>query len=74
MIAYLMMKLMGRLRFQLVVNLSFMELRVLDTIPSSLLNSYFCVQIDGKTKYIHKQTACWILTDSNSHLSADRLR
>ena len=52
----------------------FHGMRVFDTIPSPLLNSYFSVQIDGKKKYIHKQTACWLLTDSNNRLSADRLR
>ena len=52
----------------------FHGMRVYDTIPSSLAKSYFHVEIDGKRKYIHKQTACWLLTDTDSRLSADRLR
>ena len=36
----------------------FNGMRVFDTISPSLSNSYFRVKIDGKDKYIHKQTAC----------------
>ncbi|CAF2257375.1 unnamed protein product [Rotaria magnacalcarata] len=52
----------------------FNGMRVTDTISSSLTNSYFCVEIDNKKKYIHKQTACWLLTDNKANLSADRLK
>jgi len=52
----------------------FHGMRVCDTIPSSLAKSYFRVELDGKKKYIHKRTACWLLTDINNRLSADRLR
>ena len=48
--------------------------RVVDTIPSSLSNSYFCVEIDGKKKFMHKQTACWLLTDQHVMQSSDRLK
>jgi hypothetical protein len=47
---------------------------IFDTISPSLSNSYFRVEIDGNQKYIHKQTACWLLTDEKASLSADRLK
>ncbi|CAF3406395.1 unnamed protein product, partial [Rotaria socialis] len=34
---------------------------------------YFRIYIGSSLKYIHKQTACWMLTDNRSHLSSDRL-
>ncbi|CAF4106901.1 unnamed protein product [Rotaria sp. Silwood2] len=52
----------------------FRGMRVFDTISPSLTNSFFCVEIDGKKKYVHKQTACWLLTDKKPILSADRLK
>ncbi len=52
----------------------FHGMRVYDNIPSSQSNSYFCVEIDGKKKFIHKQTACWLLTDEKASLSADRVK
>ncbi|CAF3347446.1 unnamed protein product [Rotaria sp. Silwood2] len=36
---------------------------VRDTINPDLKNSYFLVNIDGKRKYLHKNTAIWYLTD-----------
>jgi hypothetical protein len=51
----------------------FHGMRVYDNIPSQS-NSYFCVEIDGKIKFIHKQTACWLLTDEKASLSADRVK
>ncbi|CAF1483731.1 unnamed protein product [Adineta steineri] len=53
--------------------LTFEGLRIFDKINPILKNSYFRVQINGKVKYIHKQTCCWMLTDKTSRLSADRL-
>ena len=52
----------------------FHGIRVYDYIPSSLAKSYFCVEIDGKKKHIHKQAACWVLTDEKACLSTDRIR
>lgn len=52
----------------------FHGMRVFDTVCPSLRNSYFHVKIDGNKKYIHKQTACWLLTDDKASLSADRLK
>ncbi|CAF3897594.1 unnamed protein product [Rotaria sp. Silwood1] len=52
----------------------FHGMRVTDTVSPSLSSSYFCVEIDGKKKYMHKQTACWLLTDDKAVLSSDRLK
>lgn len=53
---------------------NFHGMRVYDSIPASQSNSYFRVEIDGKNKFIHKQTACWLLTDEKASLSADRVK
>jgi len=55
------------------VKFQFHGMRVFDSIPDSLSNSYFHIEIDNKKKFLYKQTACWLLTDSNINLSADRL-
>ncbi len=34
---------------------------------------YFKVTINHDTKYLHKQTACWLLIGDKSELSNDRL-
>ena len=52
---------------------NFHGMRVFDNIPTALSNSYFTIAIDGRRKYVHKQTACWLLTDTKAHLSSDRL-
>lgn len=52
----------------------FHGLRVFDTISPASADSYFRIEIDGKRKYMHKQTACWLLTDGKAELSADRLK
>ncbi|CAF1568961.1 unnamed protein product [Rotaria magnacalcarata] len=49
-------------------------MRVINSVYPALSDSYFSVDIDGEKKYIHKQTACWLLTDSKDNLSADRLK
>ncbi|CAF2039070.1 unnamed protein product [Rotaria magnacalcarata] len=45
-----------------------------DIINSELKDSYFLVNIDGKRKYLHKNTALWYLTDEKQKLSSDRLK
>ena len=52
--------------------INFTGMRIFDSINPTLKNSYFQVQINNKTKFIRKQTACWLLTDKASRLSADR--
>jgi hypothetical protein len=53
--------------------MTFNGIRIFDNINPMLKNSYFRIQINGKNKYIHKQTCCWMLTDEATRLSADRL-
>ena len=53
--------------------IQFSGIRVFDTIRPELTKSYFEVEISHERKYIHKQTACWILTENKSALSNDRL-
>jgi hypothetical protein len=48
--------------------------RIFDSIEQRKSSSYFKIQIDGKQKFMHKQTACWLFTDDKKSLSADRLR
>ena len=52
----------------------FRGMRVFDTVSSASAGSFFRIEIDGKRKYMHKQTACWLLTDVKAELSADRLK
>ncbi|CAF4907930.1 unnamed protein product, partial [Rotaria sp. Silwood1] len=40
----------------------FSEMKVLNTIQSHIEHSYFKVKINDHTKYMHKQTACWLVT------------
>jgi hypothetical protein len=48
--------------------------RVCDSVPAHLSQSYFKVRINDKYKFIHKSTACWVLTEQNQKLSPDRTR
>jgi hypothetical protein len=52
---------------------SFSGIRIKDKIKPDLVNSYFEVKINDTTKYLHKQSAVWLLTDKNDRLSSDRL-
>ncbi|CAF4074976.1 unnamed protein product [Rotaria sp. Silwood2] len=51
----------------------FSGMRVFDSIDQAHKKSYFEVEINGKNKFLHKQTACWYLTEGKGHLSSDRL-
>ncbi len=46
---------------------------VRDTINPDLKDSYFLVRIDGKQKYLHRNTAIWYFTEEKYKLSSDRL-
>ena len=48
-------------------------MRIRNSIDNNLTDSYFRVLINNTEKYIHKQTACWMLTENNIRLSSDRL-
>ena len=36
-------------------------------------NTYFKVSMNNQTKYLHKQSAGWLLTEETNKLSNDRL-
>ncbi|CAF4637549.1 unnamed protein product, partial [Rotaria sp. Silwood2] len=40
----------------------FVGMKVLNTVQPHIEHSYFKVKINDDTKYMHKQTACWLLT------------
>ena len=52
----------------------FQGIRIFNEIPPSQMKSCFRIKIHEKEKYIHKQTACWLLTDSKTSLAADRIQ
>ncbi|CAF1114198.1 unnamed protein product [Didymodactylos carnosus] len=52
---------------------TFPGIRLLETINPTLDDSYFDIKINDEHKFLHKQTACWFLTDKNTRLSSDRL-
>nr|ACD54737.1 unknown [Adineta vaga] len=50
----------------------FKKIRIFNDIPTSKMNSYFRIKNDGNEMFMHKQTACWLLTDNKPTLSSDR--
>ena len=59
--------------FQGLQSATFSGMRVFDTVRPELAKSYFEVKINGKRKFIHKQTACWLLSENKTVLSNDRV-
>ena len=55
------------------VKTEFHGMRIRNSIDTNLKDSYFRVTINDDVKYIHKQTACWMLTEKQNRLSSDRL-
>ena len=56
------------------IKTNFNSRKIHDHIQPSMNNSYFKVEDQFcHQKFIHKQIACWLLTDRNNHLSNDRL-
>lgn len=51
----------------------FNGIKIRDHINMQHKDRYFRMKINDTVKYIHKQTACWILTNENAKLSTDRL-
>lgn len=47
--------------------------RLVDRVTPETASSYFKVRIEEKEKFLHKQTACWLLTEEKHSLSADRV-
>jgi hypothetical protein len=56
-----------------VSSTTFQGMRVFDSINPNLSKSYFIVNINGTKKYLHKQTAAWLLSNDKYTLSSDRL-
>lgn len=53
---------------------TFNTMRVVDNVPPHLAQSFFKIRINGHDKFIHKSSSCWVLTDRNQKLSADRTK
>ncbi|CAM4912299.1 unnamed protein product [Rotaria socialis] len=51
----------------------FNGIRVFDDIDPNLKQSYFKIKLNDKIKYLHKQSACWLLSNKITKLSSDRL-
>lgn len=51
----------------------FSGMKVFSTVQPHIEHSYFKATINDNIKYIHKQTACWLLTGEKSKMSTDRL-
>ena len=52
---------------------NFNGMKIFDTVEPSRQDCYFKLKINGTFKFIHKQSAFWLLTDKNMRLSNDRL-
>jgi hypothetical protein len=48
-------------------------IKVFNKVKPHIEHFYFKVTINDDTKYTHKETACWLLTDENTKLSNNRL-
>ncbi|CAF4855542.1 unnamed protein product, partial [Rotaria socialis] len=57
-----------------VISTTFQGMRVFDSINPTLAKSYFIVNINGTTIYLHRQTAAWLLSNDKFTLSSDRLK
>jgi hypothetical protein len=57
-----------------VSSTTFQGMRVFDSINPNLAKSYFIVNINDTKKYLHKQTAVWLLSKDKPTLSSDRLK
>ncbi|CAF4397583.1 unnamed protein product, partial [Didymodactylos carnosus] len=52
---------------------NFSGIHIKDKINTELKNSYFKIKINNADKYLHKQSAIWLLTDKNYRIPTDRL-
>ncbi|CAF2099775.1 unnamed protein product [Rotaria magnacalcarata] len=52
---------------------NFKGCRIFDKIDPQQIKKYFRISVDSSVKYIHKQSACWLLSTSKNRLSSDRL-
>ncbi|CAF5177979.1 unnamed protein product, partial [Rotaria magnacalcarata] len=51
----------------------FSGVKVVDKVEPHIEHTYFKVKLNHDTKFLHKQTSCWLLTEEKSKLSNDRL-
>ncbi|CAF4737129.1 unnamed protein product, partial [Rotaria socialis] len=51
----------------------YVGIKIFNAIQTHIEHSYFEVTIKDHMKYMHKQTACWLLTGEKSKISNDRL-
>jgi len=51
----------------------FHGIRIVDDVNPDFRQSYFKVKIDENIKFLHKQSACWLLSNSVTKLSNNRL-
>ncbi|CAF2975844.1 unnamed protein product [Rotaria sp. Silwood2] len=52
----------------------FKVVRIFNEIPNSQMISYFRIKLNESDKFMHKQIACWLLTDNKPTFSVDRLQ
>ena len=52
---------------------TFQGCRVYDKVSATEAFKFFRIRVGNSIKYVHKQTACWLLTDGKNRLSSDRL-
>ncbi|CAF1556262.1 unnamed protein product, partial [Adineta ricciae] len=45
------------------IKTNFNNMKIFDEIELSRRDSYFKMKINDSYKYVHKQSACWLLTD-----------
>ncbi|CAF3114935.1 unnamed protein product [Rotaria socialis] len=50
------------------------EMRIFDSIDHSQSDSFLPVEVNGRVKYMHKQTANWYFSKTKPILSSDRLK
>ncbi len=55
------------------IKTNFHGLNIKQTVPVDQEKSYFKIKVNGVNKFLHKSTACYLLTKDNNSLSADRL-
>ena len=51
----------------------FSGMKIFNTLQPQTEHSYFKVAINDDIKYMHKQTACWLLTGEKNRMSNDQL-
>lgn len=55
------------------IKANFNGMRICEKIQTHQQDSYFKIKVNGVQKFMHKQSASWLLTEKNIKLSNDRL-